>query len=225
MTRRGTNHRRRNASTTRRARRGAPPARRARRRRRRRASERRAPTASASRRVSKCRHKASRMPSLGVPAWRVAIRAALKKNGKSACAKFAQLATVRASTGAPAVRTVVFRGFGDAFRDDDDDAKARRRRTARDEARGHGDERAVRIRGVLRDKNRAQEVVRAVRAVLGDDAALVQDARGEDFARDAARTVDSTVPADRVSEESERFRRRGDEDEGGEKRDARRVVG
>ena len=61
------------------------------------------------------------MPSLGVPAWRVAVKAALKKNGKSACAKFAQLATVRASTGAPAVRTVVFRGFGDAFRDDDDD--------------------------------------------------------------------------------------------------------
>ena len=57
------------------------------------------------------------MPSLGVPAWRVAVKAALKKNGKSACAKFAQLATVRASTGAPAVRTVVFRGFGDAFRD------------------------------------------------------------------------------------------------------------
>ena len=64
------------------------------------------------------------MPSLGVPAWRVAIKAALKKNGKSACAKFAQLATVRASTGAPAVRTVVFRGFGDAFRDDDDDERA-----------------------------------------------------------------------------------------------------
>ena len=61
------------------------------------------------------------MQSLGVPAWRVAVKAALKKNGKSACAKFAQLATVRASTGAPAVRTVVFRGFGDAFRDDDDD--------------------------------------------------------------------------------------------------------
>ena len=61
------------------------------------------------------------MPSLGVPAWRVAVKAALKKNGKGACAKFAQLATVRASTGAPAVRTGVFRGFGDAFRDDDDE--------------------------------------------------------------------------------------------------------
>ena len=60
------------------------------------------------------------MSTRGVPAWRAALERALKKNQRNACAKFAQLATLRASTGAPAVRTVVFRGFGDAFWEDDD---------------------------------------------------------------------------------------------------------
>ena len=87
------------------------------------------------------------MPSLAPPAWRVAIETALKKNGKNACAKFAQLATLRASTGAPAVRTVVFRGFGDAFWDDDD---------GDDDATAHAltfcaDARSEKIRDIARD--------------------------------------------------------------------------
>ena len=97
---------------------------------------------------------------------------------------------------------------------------------ARDEARGHGDERAVRIRGVLRDKNRAQEVVRAVRAVLGDDARCLFRMRAVQIspAMLHERLIRPYLPIE-YQKSSERFRRRGDEDEGGEKRDARRVVG
>lgn len=54
------------------------------------------------------------------PAWRAAIKQALKKNGKNPTSKYAQLATVDARDGAPSVRTVVFRGFLDGFFDDDD---------------------------------------------------------------------------------------------------------
>jgi len=60
-----------------------------------------------------------------VPAWRAAVKSALKRNGRNPTSKFVQVATIRASDGAPAVRTVVFRGFWDDFVDDADADRGR----------------------------------------------------------------------------------------------------
>ena len=46
-----------------------------------------------------------------VPAWRAALKHALKRNGRNPTSKYAQIATIDAETGAPRVRTVVIRGF------------------------------------------------------------------------------------------------------------------
>ena len=57
-----------------------------------------------------------------LPAWRAAVTSALERNGANPTSRFVQVATIRASDGAPAVRTVVFRGFWDDFVDDVGDA-------------------------------------------------------------------------------------------------------
>jgi pyridoxamine 5'-phosphate oxidase len=46
-----------------------------------------------------------------IPAWRAAVKHALKRNGRNPTSKYAQIATIDAETGAPRVRTVVIRGF------------------------------------------------------------------------------------------------------------------
>ena len=46
-----------------------------------------------------------------IPAWRAAVKQALKRNGRNPTSKYAQIATIDAETGAPRVRTVVIRGF------------------------------------------------------------------------------------------------------------------
>jgi len=85
-------------------------------------------------------------PTTPRPTWRAALRAALRTNGAKAHAKYAQLATVDARTGAPAVRTVVFRGFGDETYDarDVDDAR-------RDALAVCADARSRKIEDVARD--------------------------------------------------------------------------
>ena len=48
------------------------------------------------------------------PAWRHAIKRAMKANGRNPASKYAQVATIKRD-GSPAVRTVVIRGFLDGF--------------------------------------------------------------------------------------------------------------
>ena len=50
------------------------------------------------------------------PAWRHAIKRAMKANGRNPASKYAQVATIKRD-GSPAVRTVVIRGFLDGFLD------------------------------------------------------------------------------------------------------------
>jgi len=54
------------------------------------------------------------------PAWHAAIARALERGSSVPSSRYLQIATVRPD-GRPTVRSVVFRGWFDAARDDDDD--------------------------------------------------------------------------------------------------------